>query len=29
MEGDRDAAAYESDDAIGGKLCKAVPEFVT
>ena len=29
MEGDLDAAAYESDDAIARKLCKAVQEFAT
>src|SRR6266849_8633586 len=29
VEGDLEAAAYESDDAIAGKLCKAVQEFST
>ena len=29
MEGDLEAAAYESDDAIARKLCKAVQEFAT
>ena len=29
VEGDLDAATYESDDAIAGKLCKAVQEFAT
>ena len=27
--GDLEAVAYESDDAIAGKLCKAVQEFIT
>jgi hypothetical protein len=29
VEGDLEAAAYESDDAIAGQLCKAVQEFPT
>ncbi len=29
VEGDLDAATYESDDARAGKLCKAVQEFAT
>src|SRR5713101_1325860 len=29
VEGDLEAATYESDDAIAGKLCKAVQEFAT
>jgi hypothetical protein len=29
VEGNLDAAAYESDDAIARKLCKAVQEFAT
>jgi len=29
VEGDLEATAYESDDAIAGKLCKAVQEFAT